>query len=57
MLGWIGVVFLAAAGMLWAIWPTWLKLPLPVPALRLTGVILLVLAAVFVGSWVSKRVR
>lgn len=57
LLGWIGVVFLGAMGALWAIWPEWLKLPLSAPAMRLTGAILLVLAAVFVGNWVSKRVR
>ena len=57
LLGWIGVVFLVAAALLWAIWPAWLKLPLPAPAVRVVGLILLILAAVFAGSWTSKRME
>ena len=54
-LGWIGVVFLGAAALLWAIWPAWLKVASPPPELRWLVVILLVLAAVFAGGRASKR--
>jgi hypothetical protein len=54
-LGWIGVVFLGAAALLWAIGPAWLKIAAPSPEFRWVVAILLVLAAVFVGSWASKR--
>jgi hypothetical protein len=56
-LRWIGVVVLACLAVLWAIWPPWLKVPPPLPILRLGGTILLALAAVFAGSWISRRVR
>ncbi|MCG3147489.1 MAG: hypothetical protein PCFJNLEI_00929 [Verrucomicrobiae bacterium] len=54
-LGWIGVVFLGAAALLWAIWPAWLKMEVPALPLRLAMVFLLTLGAVFAGSWTSKR--
>jgi hypothetical protein len=54
-LGWIGVVFLGAAALLWAIWPAWLKVASPPPEFRWVVVILLVLAAVFAGGRASKR--
>lgn len=54
-LGWIGVVFLGAAALLWIIWPAWLKLA---PAgMQWVVVILLALAAVFAGSWASRRLK
>jgi len=33
-LGWIGVAFLGAAAVLWAIWPAWLKIGPPPPEFR-----------------------
>jgi hypothetical protein len=56
-LGWTGVVFLGAAALLWAIWPDWLKIAPPSPGARWVVVILLALAAVFAGSWASRRVK
>jgi hypothetical protein len=53
-LGWIGVVFLGAAALLWAIWPEWLKINPPPPEFRWVVVILLGLAAVFAGNWASR---
>lgn len=54
-LGWIGVVFLGAAALLWAIWPEWLKMEVPATPLRWAMVILLALGAVFAGNWTNKR--
>ena len=54
-LGWIGAAFLGAVAILWAIWPAWLKIGPPAPEYRWVVVILLLLAAVFVGSWTSRR--
>jgi len=54
-LGWIGAAFLGAVALLWAIWPAWLKIGPPAPEYRWVIVILLLLAAVFVGSWTSRR--
>ena len=56
-LGWIGVAFLGAAALLWAIWPAWLKIGPPSAGFRWLGVILLLLAAVFAGSWTSRRLK
>ena len=56
-LGWLGVAFLSAAALLWAIWPSWLKLLPPSPEFRWAGLILLTLAAVFAGSWASRRFK
>ena len=42
-LGWLGVVFLGAAAVLWAIWPAWLKMQTPASPLRWTMVVLLAL--------------
>ncbi|HXI83841.1 MAG TPA: hypothetical protein VNL17_07095 [Verrucomicrobiae bacterium] len=54
-LGWIGAAFLGAVALLWAIWPAWLKIGPPSPEFRWVVVILLLLAAVFVGSLTSRR--
>ena len=54
-LGWLGVAFLAAAALLWAIWPAWLKIAPPAPEFRWVMVILLGLAAVYAGNWTSRR--
>ncbi len=56
-LGWLSVVFLGAAALLWAIWPSWLKLLPPSPEFRWAGLILLTLAALFAGSWASRRLK
>jgi len=56
-LGWVGVVFLGAAAVLWAIWPEWLKFGPPPVGLRWLVVILLALAAVFAGHWASRPTR
>lgn len=54
-LGWVGVVFFGAAALLWAIWPAWLKMEVPAVPVRWAMVLLLILGAVFAGSWTSKR--
>ena len=56
-LGWISFVFLGAAALLWAIWPAWLKFASPPPVFRWGVGILLVFAAVFAGSWASRRLK
>jgi hypothetical protein len=56
-LGWVGVAFFSAAALLWAIWPPWLKLAPPPPEVRWTVLILLMLVAVFAGSWASRRLK
>jgi len=56
-LGWIGVAFLGAAAVLWAIWPAWLKIGPPPPEFRWVVVMLLLLAAVFAGTWTSRRFK
>jgi hypothetical protein len=56
-LGWVGVVFLGAAALLWATWPSWLKLVPPPPELRWAVLILLILAAVVAGSWANRRIK
>jgi len=56
-LGWIGAAFLGAAALLWAIWPAWLKIGPPSPEFRWVVVVLLLLAAVFAGSWTSRRFK
>jgi hypothetical protein len=55
--GWIGVVFLGAAALLWAIWPKLLKIGPPPAEFRWVVVILLVLAAVFTGNWASRPTK
>ncbi len=57
LLGWIGVAFLGAAALLWAIWPGWLKIGPPPSAFRWVVVILLALAAVFTGNWASRPTK
>ena len=54
-LGWVGVVFLGAAAVLWVMWPAWLKHEAPSAVLRWAMVVLLALGAVFAGSWASRR--
>jgi hypothetical protein len=56
-LGWIGAAFLGASALLWAIWPSWLKIGPPPAEFRWVVVILLFLAAVFAGSWTSRRYK
>lgn len=56
-LGWLLVVFLGSASLLWAIWPAWLKIEAPVPEFRWVIVIMLALAAVFAGNWANKRMQ
>ena len=56
-LGWVGVAFLAAGALLWIIWPSWLKMAAPATPLRWLLAILLVLAAVYVSGWSSRRRR
>jgi hypothetical protein len=56
-LGWIGFVFLGAAAFLWTIWPEWLKFAPPPPVFRWGVGLLLVVAAVFAGSWASRRLK
>ena len=56
-LGWVGAAFLGAAALLWAIWPAWLKIGPPSGGFRWVVVILLLLAAVFAGSWTSRRYK
>jgi hypothetical protein len=56
-LGWIGAAFLGAAALLWAIWPAWLKIGPPPAGFRWPVVILLLLTAVFAGSWTSRRLK
>lgn len=56
-LGWMGVVFLGAAALLWAIWPAWLKIAAPPPQFRWVMVILLALAAVFAGNWANRHLK
>ncbi|HUK81651.1 MAG TPA: hypothetical protein VLZ12_03370 [Verrucomicrobiae bacterium] len=55
LLGWLGVVFLGAVALLWAIWPSWLKIAPPAPGFQWLMVIVLAVAAVFAGSWASRR--
>jgi hypothetical protein len=55
LLGWIGVAFLGAAAVLWAIWPAWLKLA--PPQLQWIVMILFAFAALSAGSWASRRLR
>ncbi|HVM59294.1 MAG TPA: hypothetical protein VMV72_00370 [Verrucomicrobiae bacterium] len=57
LLGWVSVVFLGAAALLWAIWPSWLRIGPPTPVLRWVVVILLALAAVFAGNWASRPTK
>lgn len=56
-LGWVGVAFLAAGAMLWAIWPEWLKIAPPSPAMRWLGVVLLAVAAALAGNWIARRMK
>ena len=56
-LGWIGVAFLGAAALLWAIWPAWLKIGPPPAGFRWFGAIVLLLMAVFAGNWTSRRLK
>lgn len=54
-LGWVGVVFLGAAALLWIIWPPWLKIEAPSAVLRWAMVVLLAVGAVFAGRWAGRK--
>ena len=54
-LGWVGVVFLGAAALLWTIWPTWLKMDVPPAIFRWLMVVLLTIGAVFAGNWANRK--
>lgn len=54
-LGWLGVVFLGAAAVLWMIWPAWLKMDAPPGVMRWTMVVLLGLGALFAGKWAGRE--
>jgi hypothetical protein len=56
-LGWIVAGFLGAAALLWAIWPAWLKIGPPPVGFRWVAVVVFLLAAVFAGSWTSRRLK
>jgi hypothetical protein len=56
-LGWTGVIFLGAAALLWAIWPSWLKIGPPPAGFRWLVVILLAVGAVFAGNYASQPKR
>ena len=56
-LAWVGVAFLGAATVLWAIWPSWLKVVPPPLGLRLVVLILLALAALYAGSWAGRQLK
>ena len=55
--GCIVATFLGATALLWAIWPKWLKIGPPPAEFRWIGVLVLLLAAVFAGSWTSRRLK
>lgn len=54
-LGWVLVVFCVAGAVLWMIWPAWLKIAPPSPALRWLGLIALAVAAGYLGNRASRR--
>lgn len=54
-LGWIGVVFLGSAAVLWMVWPAWLRMDTPPLLFRWSMVFILALGAVFAGTWASRR--
>ena len=54
-LGWMVVVFLGAAALLWAIWPSWLKIAAPPTGLRWVMIFVLILGAVAAGSWANNK--
>ncbi len=51
-LEWLGIVLLAAAALLWIIWPEWLKALAPLPGLRWVMIFVLALAA---GLWSRSK--
>ncbi|MEI8313925.1 MAG: hypothetical protein WCG79_00595 [Verrucomicrobiota bacterium] len=55
-LGWLCVIFLGAAALLWTIWPAWLKMDVPPAIFRWLMVGLLTLGAVFAGNWASRKI-
>ena len=55
-LGWVGVVFLGAAALLWTIWPAWLKMDVPPSIFRWLMVALLTIGAVFAGNWANRKI-
>jgi|GEM_PF-892122 len=54
-LGWVAVVFLAAAAVLWAIWPAWLKISPPPLVVRWLGVAALVVATACAGNRLARQ--
>lgn len=56
-LGWVVVVFLASAAVLWAIWPAWMKTSPPAAPVRWLMVLLMALCAMFVGNWMARKIR
>jgi len=54
-LQWIGMAFLGALALLWAIWPDWLKTEAPAAVYRWSAAILLMVAALLVGGWTRRR--
>ena len=55
-LGWVGVVFLGAAALLWMIWPAWLKMDVPPAIFRWLMVAMLTLGAIFAGNWANRKI-
>jgi hypothetical protein len=55
--GLVVATFLGATALLWAIWPAWLKIGPPPAEFRWIGVLVLLFAAVFAGSWTSRRLK
>ena len=54
-LQWTGMLFLGALAVLWAIWPDWLKTEAPAAVYRWSAVILLMVAALFVGGLTRRN--
>lgn len=56
-LGWLAIIFFVAATVLWIIWPAWLKTAVPIGTVRWLTILLLVLSALFAGSWANQRMK
>jgi hypothetical protein len=54
LLGWVGVIFLGAAALLWMIWPSWLKMEAPPSGFRWFMVAVLLLGAIIAGRLTDK---
>ena len=55
LLGWISLVFLGSAALLWTVWPAWLKIMPPIPGLRWLLLLLLAVAGGFAGRWAGQK--